>query len=169
MKNLELKVKYANEDAFKLVENLSCSSFDVLYQEDVYFNVEQGRLKLRSINNLRHELIYYLRSNTFDAKDSYYEIYETTSPESLKTILEKMHGVKVVVSKKRSVYIYKDCRIHIDYVSDLGEFLEFEVVMIPGRTEKQAKDLINFLKITFNIIDNDLIDVSYSDLLLFKK
>ncbi|MEW5820769.1 MAG: class IV adenylate cyclase [Cyanobacteriota bacterium] len=166
MKNLELKVKYASDIALKLANKLELSeSFDLI-QVDTYYKVNQGRLKLRSINNKDHELIWYQRADRIDAKESTYEIFRTKDPEQMKLILKHSLGIKVIVEKHRQAFIYKDCRIHIDKVSQLGEFLEFEVVMIPDRTEQEANELMDFLIRHFNIKTDQLINVSYSDLLL---
>jgi hypothetical protein len=40
--------------------------------------------------------------------------------------------------------------------------------MVPGRTEQEAKELMNFLTTHFNVQQEQLINVSYSDLLLKK-
>ena len=168
MNNIELKAHYLNDKALDLVKKLQISNEYVLQQLDTYFNINKDRLKLREINNERAELIWYSRPDELEAKNSNYEIYESNNSNNLKKVLTSSLGVKVVVNKLRKAYIYNDCRIHIDKVENLGEFLEFEVVMIPERTDEQAKELMKFLKNHFKINNDDLINVSYSDMIIEK-
>lgn len=169
MQNLELKAYYPVDRALERVKMLDIlQSYDLL-QEDTYFSVDGCRLKLRSINNKEHELIWYSRPDTLEAKASCYEIYQSAEPEQLKKVLSAALGVSVVVKKLRKAFIYKNCRIHIDSVEDLGEFIEFEVMMIPGRTAEQASNLMEELKNHFQIKHKDLIEASYSNLLLVKE
>lgn len=169
MENLELKATYSNTVALEKVRELEISESYNLQQQDTYFSVDGCRLKLRSINEKEHELIWYSRPDKLEAKASNYEIYNSLSPKDLKTVLSKALGISVVVRKLRRAYIYKDCRIHVDTVDNLGEFIEFEVVMIPGRTPQEASQLMDFLKNHFNVKQKDLITVSYSDLLSSKE
>lgn len=79
----------------------------------------------------------------------------------------KAWGIKVIVEKRRKVYIFKNARIHIDNVSGLGNFIEFEVIY--SGDEKQSEDLMKFLINKFALKQEDFIKVSYSDLLLQKQ
>src|SRR5579871_172917 len=68
-------------------------------QVDTYFNVANGRLKLRE-GNIENALIYYERENTGDAKQSDIILYQHKPDAALKEILIKVNGIKVIVSKK---------------------------------------------------------------------
>lgn len=166
MKNLELKATLSNKEALKKVKELNIKESYDFEQVDMYFNVSSERLKLRIINGKEYELISYSRPDILSAKDSNYEIYVSQEPEKLQMMLISTLGLKVTVEKRRKVFIYNDCRIHVDNVVDLGEFIEFEVVMIDGRTEEEAQQLMQFLMNHFQITDEKLIHCSYSDLLL---
>lgn len=166
MQNLELKASLSNEYALSKVNELNIDDAYELNQLDIYFNVPFKRLKLRFINNERCELISYSRPDLLSAKNSNYEIYVSKDTDKLKTILTETLGVKVIVKKYRKVFMYNDCRIHIDNVHDLGEFIEFEVVMIEGRSEEEAQQLMKFLMNHFQITDDKLLHNSYSDLIL---
>lgn len=50
-----------------------------------------------------------------------------TDPTSLKEVLTMALGVNGYVKKTRLLLHYKQTRIHIDEVLDLGSFLELEV------------------------------------------
>src|SRR5688572_1930911 len=66
------------------------------HQVDTYFNVANGRLKLRE-GNIENALIHYERSNTAGAKQSNVLLYEHQPSVSLKEILTKSLGIKVIV------------------------------------------------------------------------
>src|SRR5450432_3261267 len=70
------------------------------HQIDTYFNVTKGRLKLRE-GNIENSLIYYERENITGAKQSDVLLYQHTPEKTLKDILIKLHGIKVIVEKKR--------------------------------------------------------------------
>src|ERR1043165_5701828 len=89
------------------------------HQTDTYFNVQTGRLKLRE-GNIENNLIYYSRPNVPGAKESNFQLAPVPDSKSLKEILPKSLGVKIVVRKKREIYFSKNVKFHIDEVEDLG-------------------------------------------------
>lgn len=131
MKNLEFKAYYSNKRAHSISKKIT-DDIHILNQTDIYFNVSSGRLKLRKIitkyNTVSWELIHYYRPDQTSAKDSNYQICKVIDGNALLDILTHIHGILVIVNKQRTVYLYKNARIHIDCVEGLGEFLEFEVV-----------------------------------------
>jgi adenylate cyclase, class 2 len=46
----------------------------------------------------------------------------------LRAALSSALGIKVVVAKKRSLFLWNEVRIHLDEVKGLGNFIEFEAV-----------------------------------------
>ena len=72
------------------------------HQVDTYYHVSKGRLKLRE-GNIEHALIYYERADTAEAKKSDIILYQHTPDAALKKILEKTHGIKVIVDKRRRI------------------------------------------------------------------
>lgn len=177
--NLELKAHYPNERGHSQAKRLTIHK-NLLVQTDTYFNVKSdclvnARLKLRKIDkgsDVSYELIYYSRPDQTDAKHSKYKICNVIDGEVLLDILTNTLGVLVVVEKKRTVYLYKNSRIHIDNVRNLGQFIEFEVVYPcvcenDGQTEDEAKQVMQELYEHFDI-DNygKLCKGSYSDLLM---
>ncbi len=82
-------------------------------QCDTYFNVNHGRLKLRE-GNIENALIYYERQNLAGAKISEVLLYEHRPDPDLKIILEKVHGIKVVINKKRRIYFIGNVKFHFD-------------------------------------------------------
>lgn len=137
-----------------------------MIQTDTYFCVPNGRLKLRESVNKKSELIFYERDESSPSgMQSLYDTLELSDP-SLKGILEKSLGVKVVVEKNRRLLKMKNARIHLDEVKYLGSFLEYEVVY--EGNEVHDKLLLERLKgmVSGSIIEE--INESYSDLLLAK-
>ncbi len=134
-------------------------------QTDTYFNVAKGRLKLRE-GNIENSLIYYERQNTAGAKQSDVLLYSHTPDKTLKDILIKLHGIKVIVEKRRRIYFIDNVKFHFDRIAELGTFIEVEAIDKDGslgieKLKEQADKYAEF----FNIKDKDFIAISYSDML----
>ncbi|MGC4102637.1 class IV adenylate cyclase [Ferruginibacter sp.] len=137
-------------------------------QVDTYFNVATGRLKLRE-GNIENSLIYYERTNTAGAKQSDILLYQHSPDKALKDILVKLHGVKVVVDKKRKIYFIDNVKFHFDRVEGLGSFVEVEAIDKDGSIGiEKLKEQCDFYANFFGISNEDYIAVSYSDLILEK-
>jgi len=135
-------------------------------QKDTYYNVTTGRLKLRE-GNIENALIWYDRPDEAGAKQANILLYKHQPDESLKAILEKVHGIKVIVEKRRRIYFVENVKFHFDTVNGLGTFIEAEAIDQDGsigieKLKAQCDHYINF----FGIRPEDYIRVSYSDLLL---
>src|SRR5450755_4237445 len=85
-------------------------------QADTYFNVTSGRLKLRE-GNIENSLIWYERQNITGAKQSDVLLYQHKPDKTLKDILIKLHGIKVVVDKSRRIYFVDNVKFHFDTVT----------------------------------------------------
>ncbi len=167
-RNLEIKAKIEDTAlAEKIAVEIGANLKDDFVQIDTYFNIQDGRLKLREFDSGEAELIFYRRDENETQRWSDYEIVQVVEVEKLKNLLSKAFGVKIVVEKRRKVYLYKNARIHIDSVKWLGNFIEFEVVY--NGDEKQVSDLMQFLIKKFNLEREEFIKVSYSDLLIQKQ
>jgi len=139
------------------------------HQVDTYFNVANGRLKLRE-GNIENALIHYERSNTAGAKQSNVLLYEHQPSVSLKEILTKSLGIKVIVDKKRKIYFIDNVKFHFDQVEELGKFVEVEA--IDSDSSLGMEKLISQCNVyahLFGITADMFIAGSYSDLLLAKK
>ena len=135
-----------------------------LKQIDTYFKVAKGRLKIREINGTESELIFYRREDLKGTRYSDYSIVPLEEAEPMKEVCRKIFGVRVVVKKKRLLFLYQNARIHVDEVDRLGTFVEFEVIVNRGRN--QARRLMSFLVAEFEITAGAMIGKSYSDLIL---
>ena len=135
-------------------------------QVDTYFNVKEGRLKLRE-GNIENALIYYERQNTSSAKQSNVILYKHQPGSSLKQILEKVNGIKVIVDKRRRIYFIGNVKFHFDMVNGLGTFVEVEAKDETGKTgiEKLEQQCLHYFQF-FNLRDEDYVHCSYSDLIM---
>lgn len=167
-KNLELKARISSvSDAVCIVHQLNAKEKGILRQRDIYYNVPRGRLKLRIINNRNAELIFYNRPNKNGSRYSDYFLLSVSNAKLTDELCTSAFGQKVVVKKKRRLFLYKNSRIHIDKVSGLGTFIEFEVLV--NRGKQQAQKLLRILTMKFGIKRTDTIAVSYSDMMINSK
>jgi adenylate cyclase, class 2 len=135
-------------------------------QIDTYFNVSQGRLKLRE-GNIENSLIHYERANTADAKASKILLYQHTPDKTLKDILVKTLGVKIVVDKLRKIYFIENVKFHFDVLADLGTFVEVEAIDNDGSIGlEDLQSQCRKYAVFFEIKDEDYVSESYSDLIL---
>lgn len=165
MKNLEIKAKFENTKNLKRIfKDIGATLTETMSQVDTYFNVPKGRLKLREIGKGKAYVIYYERGEKTTERWSNFYTYDVTNPKEFKQFFSKSLDVKVTVDKKRILYMYKNARIHVDLVKDLGNFIEIEVEVKKGdaQAEKLMKELLSYLKIP----KADFIKKSYSDLIL---
>ncbi|MDE0314426.1 MAG: class IV adenylate cyclase [Candidatus Poribacteria bacterium] len=164
-KNLEFKVRYESLDALlpKLAD-LKATYTETINQVDTYFQNPKGRLKLRETDESDEGwLIYYERPNALESRYSIYQLCKIAEPTALKELLTAALGIKTIVKKQRSVWMYKNTRIHLDTVEGLGEFVELETVF-QGQSETEAVKEHQYVKTTLNLNAAEPIAVSYSEL-----
>lgn len=140
-----------------------------LYQDDTFFQCENGRLKLRTFNEREGELIFYQRADQAGPKASFYLISRTSEPDSLREVLGASHGVLGRVTKHRSLIMAGRTRIHLDRVHGLGEFLELEVVLKDDEPHSsgfaEAQQIMEYLGVS----PAQLIEGAYLDMLQRRK
>jgi adenylate cyclase, class 2 len=169
MRNLELKARYADlAAAAHIAEKLGAHLQWTKTQIDTYFSVPQGRLKLRQMEGESSQLIAYVRPQIADAKLSDYRIFYTDAADDLLTVLSRALKPDVRIVKKRTLYLWKKVRIHLDCVDGLGDFIEFEAVLDSDYHEPEAQDDIDFLKNLFKIAADDLCESGYYELAKIK-
>lgn len=179
--NLEFKAQYPSlESLYPRLTELNAGHRETINQIDTYFYVTQvkdpaisevckPRLKLREIGETGEGwLIYYERPNHNESRYSQYQLSEIANPSTLKALLTAALGVEVIVKKQREVWMFKNTRIHLDTVMDLGQFIELETVF-QGQTEAEAIDEHQHVKNTLHLGTADPVAVSYSDLVMQKK
>ncbi len=137
----------------------------VLEQEDTFFNVPDGRLKLRVFPDGKGELIAYRRPDAVGPKTSEYFVYRTPNPEALKDLLTRALGIRGIVRKRRLLYLVGQTRIHLDEVEGLGAFLELEVMLSDRQLEAEGEAIARRLLADLGVRDEDLMSGAYIDLL----
>jgi predicted adenylyl cyclase CyaB len=164
--NIEIKARVHDFESLQAsAAQLSDAPCQTIAQEDTFFQVPQGRLKLRELSPHHGQLIYYQRQDISGPKHSEYHIYETDDPEGLKSILAKAYGIRGVIAKIRYLYMAGQTRIHLDDVKGLGKFMELEVVLQPGQTDSEGQTIAKSLMSKLGIEDTDLVDSAYMDML----
>lgn len=164
--NIELKVKVDNlAEVERAVRKLTGLPGVRFHQEDTFFHVRHGRLKLRKNSDGRGELIQYCRADTAAAKRSDYLLTPVTDPDGLVALLEAALGVQGVVRKERTVYLVGNTRVHLDRVDELGTFVELEVVLQDGQTEAEGRSVAAGLMTLLGLDGAGLVGVAYGDLL----
>jgi predicted adenylyl cyclase CyaB len=164
--NIEIKARVHNLAGLRSrAEALSDTPVQVIPQEDTFFHVPKGRLKLRRLRPDLAQLVYYERPDQDGPKRSTYHIFETHDPEGLKTALSLALGVRGVVRKTRYLYLTGQTRIHLDDVEGLGQFMELEVVLRDGQSEAEGQSIAEDLMARLGVRKEDLLEGAYMDLL----
>ncbi len=166
-KNIEIKARC--NDLERICKILIAEKADYKgldHQIDTYFFAKNGRLKLRE-GNIENNLIHYNRPDQIGPKQSEFTLFKTVKSDGMKEILSKALGVKVIVDKMREIYFIDHVKIHLDTVRDLGTFIEIEVIDSRGNASQKemTKTCNHYLKL-FGIKEDELIESSYSDLIL---
>lgn len=135
------------------------------HQLDTYFNTGTGRLKLRE-GNIENALIWYDRANISGSKQSHILLYQHQPDNTLKQILIKPLGIKIVVDKCRRIYFIDNVKFHFDTVKGLGNFIEVEAIDAYGSIGlDKITEQCNYYASFFNINSSDFQSLSYSDML----
>lgn len=168
MKNIELKVKVKNfKEINERLKKMRAEFARKLIQVDTYYNVPAGRLKFREINRCEYEFIFYQRPDRVGSKISDYLVWKIkpSQAELAKSFFKKILGEKLKVVKTRRLWLYKNTRIHLDQVKNIGNFLELETVIAKKDLiffKKEHEEIIKLL----NLNKYKKIDKSYSDLVV---
>jgi predicted adenylyl cyclase CyaB len=164
--NVEIKARAHDFDRQRSLAALLCDhAGEKILQRDTFYNVPQGRLKLREFGDGSGELIYYLRPDDRQAKLSDYMLSKVAAPDVLNTVLSKALGLAGEVRKERCLYLHGQTRIHFDRVDGLGEFIELEVVMHSGQSQREGKKIVADLMGRLEIGEADLLGEAYIDLI----
>lgn len=164
--NIEIKARVADPAALeRSVAALGARGPETLAQEDTFFAVPRGRLKLRRLAPDRGELILYSRAEGSEPRPSDYLLAATADPGALLRLLAAALPVLGSVRKTRRLYLAGQTRIHLDRVEGLGSFMELEVVLREGQTGEEGAAIARDLMRRLGIADTDLLDRTYLELL----
>ncbi|CAG9762426.1 unnamed protein product [Ceutorhynchus assimilis] len=169
MRNIEIKAKVS--DLKQLLEKakiLAGQEAIIIKQHDTFYNVPNGRLKLRRfVENGEGELIFYNRPDSEGPKLSSFEKVSLQSPSvaGLNKVLDKALGAKIDVKKTRHLFLVEQTRVHVDEVEDLGSFMELEVCLKPEQEISEGEKIAYDLMEKLGINKQDLISGAYADLI----
>jgi adenylate cyclase class IV len=138
-------------------------------QDDTFFNVPHGRMKLRQFADSSAELIHYHRPDSGAAKASDYVRVPVLDPAALREALARGCGVLGRVQKMRLLVCVAqrgfNTRIHLDQVHGLGDFMELEVVLAAGQTDSDGQAHAEDLMQQLGLQDAPRMAGAYLDLL----
>jgi adenylate cyclase, class 2 len=165
VRNIELKARLRDPQAARATALAAATKrLGVQHQVDTYFHCRQGRLKLRQIDGLSAQLVWYARPDDLGPKASDYRLVPVSNPETLKAALSAALGVRGIVEKRREIFLVDNVRIHLDEVVGLGRFLEFEAVLGPGVDDATGRCQLERLREQFGITPDDLLAGSYAEM-----
>jgi adenylate cyclase, class 2 len=165
--NVEIKARCGDPDFIrKYLADHGAEFKGMDPQTDTYFNVSSGRLKLRE-GQIENNLIYYERINQAGPKPSNFQLVKVENASGLKEILARSNGIKVIVHQNREIYYIANVKFHIDEVPGLGSFVEIEAGnILADLSSVELKAQCDFYMKELKINNDDLLDISYSDMLL---
>lgn len=167
--NVEIKARCKNPALARAVlKALESDLIGTDHQVDTYFNVPEGRLKIR-MGDIENALIHYSRADGEGPKTSRVTLFPTSEGQALRDILTKALGVKAVVDKVREIHFIGHVKFHIDSVAGLGDFVEIEVIDRHGKLphEEMTATCERYMK-ALGIEEGDLLSDSYSDQVIRK-
>ena len=146
------------------------ASPELIFQDDCFFQVPHGRLKLRQFADGSAELIHYHRADATDAKASDYVRTPVPDAAALREALTRACGLQGRVRKQRWLLIVKQqgfhTRIHLDRVEGLGDCMELEVVLQDGQTDAQGSATAEALMLALGLQHAPRLAGAYLDMLL---
>ena len=164
--NIEIKARlHCPEEITARVRALAGAPAGTFSQEDLFFRVPRGRLKMRTECDNPVEFIYYQRANHGSPM---YSAYFRSTPENSSNTeaeLRRLFGTKGIVRKKRTLFWLCGARIHIDDVEGLGHFLEVEVPVAGLTKEHHAKALAEKIVSSLGLCSRDFVCKAYEELL----
>uniref|UniRef100_A0A1I7Y5I1 CYTH domain-containing protein n=1 Tax=Steinernema glaseri TaxID=37863 RepID=A0A1I7Y5I1_9BILA len=168
VKSITMKARVDNLEAMSAaIFSLTDSQGESAAQEDIYFTVTNGHLKLRINHPSKHygTLIHY--KNNYRSGININEARVTTldDVEPIKKTLSTALGVLGLIEKERRVYVKDNIRINLDEVDKLGLFVYIEVFTNAQDVTAPMKSVMEIQK-QLGIKDRDVIAKSYIDMLL---
>ena len=142
-RNIEIKARIDRvESLLTRAQAVAGSAPEIIHQDDTFFRVPNGRLKLREFADGSAELIHYHRPDHGEAKASDYVRVAVPDASALREALARGCGLLGRVRKERLLLLVSEggfqTRVHIDRVENLGDFMELEVVLQDGQSDAQG-------------------------------
>jgi len=139
-RNIEIKARIdAIETLLPQARTLADGDAEPIEQDDTFFIVAEGRLKLREFADGSAELIHYHRGDGCEARPSDYVRVPVPDAAALREALARACGVLGRVRKRRLLLHLGQTRLHLDRVEGLGDFVELEVVLRDGQSDDEGR------------------------------
>ena len=169
-RNIEIKARIGSVDALlPRACALAGSQAELIQQDDTFFHVAHGRLKLREFADGSAELIHYQRPDSKAAKASDYVRVAVADGAALRQALARGCGLLGRVRKTRWLLVVSDgdfsTRIHLDRVEGLGDFMELEVVLQEDQSDAQGTAVAEALMRRLELDRESRLAGSYFDLM----
>jgi adenylate cyclase class IV len=166
-RNIEIKARLPGcvEDLLPRARQLADGDALILEQDDTFFDVPHGRLKLRQFADGSAELIHYQRADAQEAKASDYVIAAVPDPAALRLALGRALGLRGRVVKRRWLLLAGSTRIHLDRVQGLGDCMELEVVLQDGQSDEAGAAVAEQLMHDLGLGSAPRLSGAYLDLL----
>jgi adenylate cyclase class IV len=169
-RNIEIKARIPSIDALLGgARALADGPPQLLAQDDTFFAVPHGRLKLRTEGGDgcadAGELIHYERGDATAARASDYVRVPVADAGALREALARGLGVAGRVRKQRWLLLAGQTRIHLDRVEGLGDFVELEVVLREGQSDAAGAAIAQALMQALGLADAPRVAGAYLDLL----
>lgn len=165
-RNIEIKARIASVEALLPVAlALADGEPENIEQDDTFFTVPHGRLKLREFADGSAVLVHYHRADGTEARASDYVLVPVPDAPALREALVRANGLLGRVRKRRLLLMKGATRIHLDRVEGLGDFMELEVVLQPGQSDGEGSAIAEALMRELGLADAPRIAGAYLDLL----
>lgn len=163
-RNVECKARDPDPDrSLEVCRQIGAENHGEIWQRDTYFEVTNGGLKLREERPGKPHLVQFERADEPQQRESRYTIIEIEDGPMLCAALTAAIGVRVVVTKRRRLFLWHDVRIHLDSVERLGRFIELEAVAPPDSDLAHEYQLVSELRDALAIADERLVAVGYAE------
>jgi len=166
----EIKIEIRDENEISKILNYFNPTFIKEYEQiDYYYDLPTHDLFLRDeVLRIREENGKYYLSFKGKREENNGKIRKEitvgiSNPILMEELLTKLNFKKtLMIKKKRREYLLNKNKLYIDFVSNLGIFMEIEIVK-----EDDFKDLISKLN-NVGITKDRIIKETYAELLLLK-
>lgn len=164
MQNIEFKAELRDLDLARArCQSLEATFVRIGEQKDTYYRLLDGRLKRRESPGDAVEWIFYHRTDRPAARICHYMLYSDEQARARWGVLPLREWI--VVQKVRELWLLGNVRIHLDQVTELGTYIEFEAQVSRRHDVKTCHGQIASLRESFGPILGEAIAGSYADLL----
>jgi adenylate cyclase class IV len=164
-RNIEIKLRVPSvAEVLPRARALADGEPTLIEQDDTFFAVRHGRLKLRQFGDGSAELIHYWRADSTEARPSDYRRVQVTDAPALREALTRACGSIGRVRKRRWLLLHGATRIHLDQVHGLGDFVELEVVLRDGQSDGAGAAIAEDLVVRLGLAGAQRLGGAYVDL-----